>query len=123
MRTQLLSSDDQLLARLQAPPDLGQGVEALAYWAQRRRRLSWYRLRARREADRMTRTWERRVRGALISQAGVSAEVRLSAGLLLARNVLRRWRRRAVIALTALVAAALAATPVIASVALLLHVL
>lgn len=111
------------MARLQAPPDLGQGVEALAYWAERRRRLSWYRIGARREATRMVTTWEQRVRRAAVSQHGVSANLRLSAGLLLGRNLLRRWRRRVLIAASLLIAAAVAVAPVIASVAVLVHVL
>jgi hypothetical protein len=123
MKTRFLSADDQLLAQLEAPPDLGQGVEALAYWAQRRRRLSWYRIRARREAGRMSTTWEQRVRAALISQRAAPLDLRLSAGLLLARNLLRRWSRRAVIALSALLVAAVVVAPLVASVAWLAHVL
>jgi hypothetical protein len=123
MRTRSLTADDRLLAQLQAPPDLSQGVEALTYWAQRRRRLSWYRFRARREASLMSMTWEQRVRAALISQRAAPLDLRLSAGLLLARNGLRRWLRRAVVAMTVLVVAALAAAPLVASVAWLAHVL
>lgn len=123
MRTRLTTPDDQLLARLQAPPDLREGLDALAYWTGRRRRLSWYRIRARREASRMTMRWERRVRGALVSQHGASIDLRLSAGLLLAGNLFRRWLRRTAIAITVVVTAALAAAPVIAAVALLVHLL
>jgi hypothetical protein len=111
------------LARLQAPPDLSEGIDALAYWTGRRRKLSWYRLRARREASRMTRTWEQRVRRALVSQRGAGIDVRMSAGLLVAGNVARRWLRRTAIAVTALVVAAVAAAPVVAVVTVLLHVL
>src|SRR5204863_7656809 len=46
MGTGLLSPDDELLARLQAPPDLRDGVEALAYWRGRRPPLPWDRRRA-----------------------------------------------------------------------------
>lgn len=71
----------------------------------------------------MTMRWERRVRGALVSQHGASIHLRLSAGLLLAGNLFRRWLRRTVIAITVVVTAALAAAPVIAAVALLVHLL
>src|SRR6185503_12727718 len=53
MGTGSFASDDELLARLQAPPDLCDGVESLAYWRTRLGRLPWYRRRARREASRM----------------------------------------------------------------------
>jgi hypothetical protein len=71
----------------------------------------------------MSTTWERRVRAALVSQRAVPLDLRLSAGLLLARNVLRRWLRRALIAMTVLLVVALVAAPVVASVAWLAHVL
>lgn len=100
---------------------MSEGVEALAYWAQRRRRLSWYRIRARREAGRMSMRWEQRVRAALMSQRAAPIELRLSAGLLLARTLLRRWGRRAAIAV--LVAGTLAAATLIGSLAVLAHVL
>jgi hypothetical protein len=122
MRKALLSTDDLLLARLQAPPDLGDGVQALTYWRQRSRRLPWYRLRARREATRMTVRWEQRVRGALVSQSGVSIATRASAGLLVAQTRLRRWGRRAAIVLTVMFAAALMVTPVVVAAAVLIRV-
>jgi hypothetical protein len=84
------SHDEQLLAELQAPPDLRDGVESLEYWRDRAKRLSWYRIRARREARLMTERWERRVRAALFSQRGVPVGSRVSAALLLARI---RWQR------------------------------
>lgn len=71
----------------------------------------------------MSMRWEQRVRAALISQRAAPIDLRLSAGLLLARNLLRRWGRRAVIAMTVLLATALVAAPLIASVAWLAHVL
>jgi hypothetical protein len=123
MRTASLSADEALIARLKAPPDLTDGVESLAYWRERSRRLPWYRVRARREASRMTLRWERRVRSALISQPGVPVAGRMSAGLLVARMRLRRWNRRAAIVVTAMVGVAILATPAIAAVALLIHVL
>jgi hypothetical protein len=49
-----LGSDEQLLGRLLAPPDLDDGVESLGFWSRRVRQLPCYRLRARREAARMT---------------------------------------------------------------------
>ena len=71
----------------------------------------------------MTKRWEQRVRRALVSQRGVSIDLRLSAGLLLAGNVLRRWLRRTAIAVAVLLVAALALAPVIGVVTLLLHTL
>jgi hypothetical protein len=85
--------------------------------------LSWYRIRARREAARMTVRWEQRVRGALISQSGVPIASRVSAGLLVARTRVRRWSRRAVIVVTALGGLTLMATPVIAAAVILIRVL
>ena len=85
-----LSTDQQLLDRLQAPPDLSDGTQSLAYWRKRGRQLPWYRMRARREAARMTVRWEQRVRAALITQRRTPIAIRLSAGLLVARTRLRR---------------------------------
>lgn len=123
MRSALVSTDDRLLSRLQAPPDLGQGIESLAYWYDRRQRLAWYRVSARREATRMILRWEQRVRGAMLSQRGVPVTVRTSAGLLLVRTRLRRWGRRASIALTAAVGVTVMAAPVVAAVVLLTQIL
>ena len=113
MRTDALHSDEQLLRALKAPPDLNDGVQSLAYWRERRRRLSWYRVRARREAARMTLRWEQRVAAAFLSQPGVPLATRLSAGLLLGRMRLQRWGARAALA-TAAVGMALIAVPTIA---------
>jgi hypothetical protein len=93
MRRHRVSRDDRLLARMQSPPDLSEGVESLAYWLDRRQRLPMYRIRARREADEMIVRWERRVRSAILSQPGVPIRTRASAGVLLARTRLRRWSR------------------------------
>jgi hypothetical protein len=123
MRRALVSADDRLLARLQGPPDLSEGVEALSYWHERRRRLSWYRVRARREAARMIVRWEHRVRGAIFSQRGVPIGARSSAGLLLARTRAWRWSRRTAVGVTALVGATLLVAPFIAAVVLLVHLL
>jgi hypothetical protein len=121
MRTVPLSTDQQLLAHLQAPPELRDGVESLGYWRERGRRLPWYRVLARREAARMTIRWEQRVRAALVSQRGVPVALRVAAGLLVARIRLRRWSRIALIGLTATIALALIAAPAIGTVVLLLH--
>lgn len=86
--------DDLLLARLQAPPDLREGSECLAYWRERRRRLPWYRVTARREASRMVVAWERRVRAALVNQRGVPMAYRLEGAKLVAGVHVRRWMRR-----------------------------
>jgi len=122
MRTASLSKDDALLARLQAPPDLGDGVQSLAYWRERSRRLPWYRMRARREAAEMTLRWERRVRGALVSQRGVAVDTRLAAGLLVARTRLRRWSRRASVVVAMTIGVALIAAPIVAAAALIIRV-
>lgn len=119
----LVSTDDRLLARLQAPPDLSEGVEALAYWRARHRRLSWYRIRARREAARMILRWDHRVRGAMFSQRGVPIGLRTSAGLLLARTRLRRWGRRTAIGVTAIVGVTVLAAPFAAAVLVAAHFL
>ena len=47
--SRLASTDEELLGRLLAPPDLKDGVESLEYWRRRSRQLPWYRIRARRE--------------------------------------------------------------------------
>jgi hypothetical protein len=118
-------ADEQLLRRLLAPPDLNDGVEALGYWRARSRRLPWYRISARREASRMTVSWEQRVGAALIAQRGAPVASRLSAGLLLARTRLGRWTRRARVAVvaTVTVAAVLVAVPIAAALLLVLHAL
>jgi hypothetical protein len=96
-------TDEQILGRLIAPPDLHDGVESLDYWSRRSRRLPWYRFRARREALRMTVRWEQRVRAALVSQHRVSLDARAFAGALVVRTRLARWTRRAGIAALATV--------------------
>ena len=99
------STDEQLLGRLLAPPDLDDGVESLAFWSRRSRGLAWYRIRARREAVRMTVRWEQRVGAALVSQQRASLEARVFAGALVARTRLARWTRRAGIAVLSAVTA------------------
>jgi hypothetical protein len=122
MRSALLSTDDQLLARLRAAPDLSEGVESLSYWHDRRRRLSWYRIRARREAERMILRWEDRVRDAVFSQSAVPVTTRLSAGFLLGRTPLRRWRRRATIGSTVIAGATVLVAPIVVAVLLLIRI-
>ncbi len=119
------STDEQLLRRLLAPPDLDDGVESLDYWRQRSKQLPWYRIHARREAVRMTARWEQRVGKALVSQHRASLEGRFSAGVLLAQTRLARWTRRARIAVLATVATVivLVALPTAAALVYLLHLL
>ena len=95
MGTGSFASDDELLERLQAPPDLCDGVESLAYWRTRLTRLPWYRRRARREAARMTMVWERRVLAALLAERGAPLRARVGAARLAVAGPLRRWARRA----------------------------
>lgn len=123
MRRAFASADDRLLSQLQAPPDLSEGIQSLAYWHQRRQRLAWYRVSARREATRMILRWEHRVRGAMLSQRGVPIAVRTSAGVLVARTRLRRWSRRAAILASAAVGVTVIAAPVVAVVILLAQIL
>ena len=94
MGTGSFASDDELLARLQAPPDLCDGLESLAYWRTRLGRLPWYRRRARREASRMILVWERRVLAALLADRGAPLWARVRAARLVAAGPLRRWARR-----------------------------
>ena len=107
--------DDQILASLLAPPDLGDGIESLHYWRERRRRLPWYRRSARREAALMTVRWEQRVAHAMLSQHGAPFALRLQGGLLVARNRVRRWSRRSALPIAGLFAFGLVvATAVVA---------
>jgi hypothetical protein len=119
------SADEQLLGRLLAPPDLKDGVESLEYWGARSRQLPWYRIRARREAVRMTVRWEQRVAAALISQHRAPIDSRLSAGVLIARTRLTRWTRRVgvVVVTTVTSAVVIMAIPAIAALVYLLHTL
>ena len=118
------STDEQLLARLLAPPDLDDGVESLDYWHRRCRNLSWWRISARREAVLMTIRWEQRVGAALVSHSWTPLEARTSAAVLVARTRLARWTRRAGIAVLAMVmtVVAFAAVQVAAAIAYLLHI-
>ena len=118
-------ADEQLLRQLLAPPDLDDGVQSLDYWHRRSRQLPWYRIRARREAVRMTARWDQRVGAALVSQQRAPLEARLSAGVLLARARLTRWTRRARTAVLAAVTTALVlvTVPAVAALVYLLHTL
>lgn len=119
------STDEQLLARLLAPPDLRDGVDSLEFWRGRSRQLPWYRIHARREAVRMTVRWEQRVAAALVSQHRAPIDYRLSAGVLVARTRLMRWTRRVGIVVVATVTSvvALMAIPTVAALVYLLHAL
>src|SRR5258705_13832294 len=89
------SPDEQLLAELHAPPDLSDGVESLEYWRARSKRLSWYRIRARREAQLMTQRWERRGGGAVPSPRGGAGGARRPGGRgFLGGGGWRAWRPR-----------------------------
>jgi hypothetical protein len=118
-------TDEQLVRRLLAPPDLHDGVESLNYWSRRSRFLPWYRIRARREAIRMTVRWEQRVRAALVAQHRVSLDARVFAGALVVRTRLARWTRRAGIAVLATVTGVLvlATFSVVAALIALLNML
>jgi hypothetical protein len=123
METGLLSCDDELLARLQAPPDLRDGVEALAYWRGRRQRLPWYRRRAKLEAARMIAVWERRVRVALLRQRGAPLGARVHAARLIVGGGLRRLARRWGFALAATALVVLVLTPALLVVELALKLI
>ena len=118
-------TDKQLLGRLLAPPDLEDRVESLEYWHRRSRQLPWYRIRARREAARMTVRWEQRTAAALVSQHHAPIDSRLSAGVLVARTRLTRWARRVGIVVVATVTSVvvLVAIPAVAALVYLLHAL
>jgi hypothetical protein len=85
--------------------DLDDGIEALAYWRERRDHLPWRRRRARAEADVMVARWERRVRIALLDDPAAPIGARIEAGVLVlrtrARILGRRWARRLAIATVA----------------------
>ncbi len=119
------STDEQLLGRLLAPPRLDDGVQSLDYWHRRSRQLSWWRIRARREAVRMTIRWEQRIGAALVSQQWTPLEARTSAAVLVARTRLARWTRRAGITVLAAVMTVVvfAAIQVAAALVYLLHAL
>jgi hypothetical protein len=122
MKTGSLCTDDEVLARLQAPPDFRDGVDSLAYWRQRRARLPWYRRRAKHEAKRMALLWERRVRAALVHQRGVPLRERLQGVGLVASGPLRRWARRSGLVLAATTVALLATLALLALVPAMLAV-
>lgn len=123
MRPFPLSADDALLARLQAPPDLREGTEALAYWRGRRQRLPWYRIAARREATRMSLAWEQRVRAALVRQRGLPTEARLRAARLIAGIWFKRSLRRAAVVVAGMAVMLLVFAPALLLLDLLVHVL
>jgi hypothetical protein len=102
---------------------LRQGTEALAYWRGRGQRLPWYRVAARREAQRMTLAWEQRVRAALVRQRGLPTEARLQAARLIAGIWFRRSLRRLAIVLAGTTVALLVLAPALLLLDLLVHVL
>jgi hypothetical protein len=114
-----------MLDAMTGPSDLADGVESLDYWRRRSRKLPWYRIRARREALRMTARWEQRVCAAIVAGPYAPIEVRLSAGVLVARTRLGRLARRAgIVALaTVTTVTALVAIPVVAALVYVLHAL
>jgi hypothetical protein len=114
------SRDDQLLGRLQAPPELSDGLDSLAYWRGRRERLPWYRRRAQREAARMVAVWERRVRAAMLWQRGAALASRFLGARLLASGPLRRSARRAGLAVAATTLLVFAIAPALLVVSVLL---
>jgi hypothetical protein len=65
--------------------------------------------------------WEQRVQDAMISQPGVPITVRAAAGLLVVQTRLRRWSRRAIVAVTAAFAVSVVAAPFIAALVLLIR--
>jgi hypothetical protein len=125
MRVRSTPAEQDLLAEALAPPELGDGIESLGYWRSRRRGLPWYRVRARREAERMTLRWEQRVGAALVAQRNAGPRLRVSGGLLLAQSRLGRWLRRVRVALlvTVLLTAALLAAAAAAAIAVLIRIL
>jgi len=57
-------ADELLLEKMLAPPPLEQARSSLEFWRQRRRRLPFFRIAERREADEMIRRWRARVEAA-----------------------------------------------------------
>jgi len=114
-----------MLEVMAGPSDLTDGVESLDYWRRRRRRLPWYRVRARREALRLTARWEQRVGAALVSGQSAPLEVWVRAVALVARTRLGRWTRRAgiVVLATVTTVAVLVAVPTVAALWYVLHAL
>ena len=120
VETSLLYRDDELLARLQAPPDLSDGLDSLAYWRGRRERLPWYRRRAKREAARMVVVWERRVRAAMLRQRAAPLTSRFLAARLLVSGPLRRCARRVGFAVAATTILVFAVAPALLVLSVLL---
>jgi hypothetical protein len=85
-------------------------------------RLSWYRIRARREAAGMIVRWERRVSKAMLSQPSLPITLRISGALLVARTRLGRWGRRAAIGVTVVAGLTVLAAPFVAAALFLLRV-
>lgn len=125
MRARTRSTPERFSSLLQAPPDLGDGLESLGYWRERSQHLPWYRLRARREAVQMAIRWEQRVGAAVLAGRGLPLARRLDAGLLVAGTRLARWGRRARFFawVSFAVAATIVAVPLVAAFTFLIHAL
>jgi hypothetical protein len=125
MRVRSTPAERDLLREALAPPELGDGIESLGYWRNRRRSLPWYRVHARREAERMTIRWEQRVGAALIAQRNAGPRLRVSGGVLLAQSRFGRWMRRARVALlvTVVLTVALVAAAAAAAIDVLIRIL
>jgi hypothetical protein len=108
------------VAHVQSTPELSDGVESLHYWRDRQERLSWYNVRARREAARMIIRVEDRLRETLFYHPSAPMAARLSAGVMIARGRFGRWKRKAKRGAAAVVGLSIAiiAIPLIA---LLIH--
>lgn len=76
--------------------DPSETMEALGFWVDRRRRLPFYRLAARREADQMIRTWQGRAVSDLpqASLAALSGGTAVGLGGQLVRYHTGRWLAR-----------------------------
>jgi len=64
VRVAFRDPDELLIAAMTAPPPLADARGSLEFWRRRRAALPFYRLRARREANEMTRRWRLRVAAA-----------------------------------------------------------
>lgn len=121
----MVSIDDLITefrrGRGSAVHDLGEGTRALTYWRQRKRSLPWWRVRARREADRMLRSWDGHLLRALVTDLSAPLPDRVQAGVALAGWRTRRWLARMAVRVGAGVAVCTAAGAAFA--VLLIHFL
>jgi hypothetical protein len=70
-------ADELLLEEMLAPPPLEQARSSLEFWRQRRRRLAFFRVTERREADEMIRRWHARVEAAERARFGTGLDGRI----------------------------------------------